>query len=866
MASDSNDDGIEDIIQSDYELILKLEEEGPSFFDRCYRSECFKKHEKKILDYEKLFLKEELFEGSLETYMKYLCDNDTMIWKKLTKSLTGDEIVEYLSKFLDYGKQLPFEDKLNFYSKVLLNTDPEYVIHDSLWNYQFGIDLQKNTFFGDLISSVKIDNEDNDGFLLSTLSKINTLFGPLFKNEDVRNCFVTWTANVYNANTMKINLSPDYQNLDKLSSDCFLYNLHIVIILMWYEAFLSSENNKIIDNCKYISDKNCPIKWYDKKDYGNDINYTPLDQYFFLALNSTRVYYLPMIQRYDNWLHLLEELKAVKSQLQTSLNFMSAIILPQVDKKIKFVQEVIDESDIIISDSVVSEFMSELYEFFMSWVKDEFSEDGKDVEFEMNDILENIINFTEEFKDGSISFKFIDFALLITSSNKYTNNTYLQHKYIIEIYHCLDQHIHTNLNIDEFITMFVNSIIKNHNEIDKIDDYLDTKLFKKMKLYKILHQLLSGEQTLKFIEYQLSSNSDSSELVKSSTELIDSNTESDNSTDKPINELNTESDNSTDYSSNESFYIDSDYYDNINEIDYDNIIKGVVSDNKLPSIKFISILLNDCFKVNEFIDEGYKLVSQFIIGTRQHKKQCVILYDIIRHYNKMINFMSLLLNIDAFIKIIVSDEIINTFASVMNDSIKRFVKTFNCKIDFIKPGFPDDPSKEFCMNELILELIRLCEIVYEKDENFAKILVSDEISYSLANYITATEHIHENFEADIIVAELIEFVGKLQDAEKDIHNVPSYDEEIPDEFLDPLTYEPIEDPMLLPGGNGDSHDMFIERSIILKQLLHKEENPFTRDKITRDDIEEYNSRDNIKEKLVDFVKRFGEWKENHKVD
>ena len=57
-------------------------------------------------------MKEELFEGSLQTYMKYLCENDTLIWNKITKSLTGTEIVEYLLKFLEFGKELEFKQKL----------------------------------------------------------------------------------------------------------------------------------------------------------------------------------------------------------------------------------------------------------------------------------------------------------------------------------------------------------------------------------------------------------------------------------------------------------------------------------------------------------------------------------------------------------------------------------------------------------------------------------------------------------------------------------------------------------------------------------------------------------------------------------
>ena len=79
---------------------------------------------------------------------------------------------------------------------------------------------------------------------------------------------------------------------------------------------------------------------------------------------------------------------------------------------------------------------------------------------------------------------------------------------------------------------------------------------------------------------------------------------------------------------------------------------------------------------------------------------------------------------------------------------------------------------------------------------------------------------------------------------------------IPDEFMDPITCNVIEDPCLLPGMVGYQSDNFFDKSTIRKQLLIKQENPYTRAPLTIDEFEEFNNRKDIQEKLNDFRTRF----------
>ena len=82
--------------------------------------------------------------------------------------------------------------------------------------------------------------------------------------------------------------------------------------------------------------------------------------------------------------------------------------------------------------------------------------------------------------------------------------------------------------------------------------------------------------------------------------------------------------------------------------------------------------------------------------------------------------------------------------------------------------------------------------------------------------------------------------------------------ELPDEFCDPLMASEIVEPVLLPGT-----DTIMDKSVISRHLLTDQHNPFNRENLTIDELEQYNSKDNIKEKLKEFNVKKNEWKKNN---
>jgi len=76
----------------------------------------------------------------------------------------------------------------------------------------------------------------------------------------------------------------------------------------------------------------------------------------------------------------------------------------------------------------------------------------------------------------------------------------------------------------------------------------------------------------------------------------------------------------------------------------------------------------------------------------------------------------------------------------------------------------------------------------------------------------------------------------------------------PEEFLDPITLCVVQDPVMVHGSN-TIHD----RTSIVTQLGYEEKNPYTREQLTIESLNEYNEQEHIKNIINDFVTRKKIW-------
>lgn len=108
-----------------------------------------------------------------------------------------------------------------------------------------------------------------------------------------------------------------------------------------------------------------------------------------------------------------------------------------------------------------------------------------------------------------------------------------------------------------------------------------------------------------------------------------------------------------------------------------------------------------------------------------------------------------------------------------------------------------------------------------------------------------------------IINILIDKIEKTTlELEKDIE---VYTSDIPAEFIDPIMYIPIDNPVEIP-----SVEQFLNKYTIYNHLIFNETNPFTNEPLTIIELEEYNSQQFVTERVNIFKNKFREWKTKNK--
>lgn len=258
--------------------------------------------------------------------------------------------------------------------------------------------------------------------------------------------------------------------------------------------------------------------------------------------------------------------------------------------------------------------------------------------------------------------------------------------------------------------------------------------------------------------------------------------------------------------------------------------------------KFMNIVLMDLCDFNDQIDK-------FDINSDTDEEQMNIAVIIYSHYIKMLTFISNLIEVifknKELQNIILSKEISLTLITIINLSIK----ILSVKLDYSNETFIGYENETIDIAAFIVALTNIIKMLYVNGCDMK--LFTEDHAFDLELYKEFSTY-SDN-----------EFSGIIPILEKHLHdNETEVLDDIPDEFIDPITYIPIDEPCLLPGMVGFADgDIFFNKTTILKQLITKEENPYTRSKLTLDEFEEFNKQEEIKEKNEDFKKRFKLWKE-----
>lgn len=134
-------------------------------------------------------------------------------------------------------------------------------------------------------------------------------------------------------------------------------------------------------------------------------------------------------------------------------------------------------------------------------------------------------------------------------------------------------------------------------------------------------------------------------------------------------------------------------------------------------------------------------------------------------------------------------------------------------------------------------LLELCSkfLIFRKNLMHIIVEVKDEITNGLKNH---------NFN------EKDKFMDLLINYEDDT-------DKYPEELLDPLTCKKINIPIMIP----NSGEIF-ERTSIISHVYKSKNNPYTREELTLEMLSKYNEKEEVREKLMEFIKKKSNFLEN----
>jgi hypothetical protein len=195
--------------------------------------------------------------------------------------------------------------------------------------------------------------------------------------------------------------------------------------------------------------------------------------------------------------------------------------------------------------------------------------------------------------------------------------------------------------------------------------------------------------------------------------------------------------------------------------------------------------------------------------------------------------------------------VVSSFAKLLNICHQMILQMDDYKSD---RGIKKRINKDIMTDVFAykLKLLALLAIIYEHNPEFiSSYLIQQELCFDYDMYNDIYTSIELDSIENGITPQILELMKKSMTDKEPV--------DLPAEFLDPITYLPIDDPVMLP----DLTDLFIDKSVIKKQLLLKEENPFTGTKLTDEELDDYNKLPQIVKKIDDFKCRLAAWKKNN---
>ena len=273
------------------------------------------------------------------------------------------------------------------------------------------------------------------------------------------------------------------------------------------------------------------------------------------------------------------------------------------------------------------------------------------------------------------------------------------------------------------------------------------------------------------------------------------------------------------------------------------ILERIIKTNEIEANSMNDIFLKFFYRTNShtisFIeminmtcDEVSKKVTDFNSGNFRQKYSPMIL-GIIDSIKLSLNLVNIILQQGILNPAIFRGEILLPVITLATNVLKYFTNGKNVIYDV------------FNMNYETLDIMRLSLKVLHK------LSINDEFKELIQ-------------ETKSIILESLPFIKFKEDEEfikKELKDNLEYKQgefkldEVPEEFLDPLIYTLIKEPIMIPNVS-----LIFDKSSIMSQIYHEKINPYTREYLDEETLEKYNKQEQVIITLKEFIEKLSKWK------
>jgi len=223
------------------------------------------------------------------------------------------------------------------------------------------------------------------------------------------------------------------------------------------------------------------------------------------------------------------------------------------------------------------------------------------------------------------------------------------------------------------------------------------------------------------------------------------------------------------------------------------------------------------------------------------------------------NNITILFLIKSFSELFIDEDIINTYSIFLSNTLSKFIDIKNSVISVSSQV----PTHQNSVIKTHLEqsnfypiIINLEKIIryHNNNEKLLSLMLDNTNSKILVSFKLIQEYLTSQGLYENTLAFNLNFLQTLL-IHIDKKNKETVEEEPPDELLDPIMQTLIETPVILP-----NTDIIVDKDVISRHLLTDNYNPFNRETLTIETLEEYNTKEEIVIKIKAFQEKVKEWR------